>query len=339
LIWQAAPASTGVGSSNAGTGNLKFEWKDRRTNAKDLESTIFPEDGITFCKVGRESDRVYLMQYGSNSPERRHFFWLQDKSTEMDNELVAKLNFYLKDRVACATEAGDVTGVVAIRAAANADASTLNAIDGDALSQALQGAGGDAAGNNTPGSTGQVDALSSILENLGIPPPAASATPAGNPPSTAVTSSTYEGKQLTLADLQGAMAGLATTSPVASPGAGPPLNEVANADAVAASGIFEDEAVKVKLIALLPEGQQTEEHLMENLRSPQLQQSMKSLTSALAGDGGTFNEVIANFQMDPNDGAAALAAGNTIQAFLDCLLANVEKEKAEKKEGEEKMEE
>ena len=39
--------------------------------------------------------------------------------------------------------------------------------------------------------------------------------------------------------------------------------------------------------------------------------------------------------IDPSDGAAAMASGNLIQAFLDCVLKQVEKEKAAKKEEEE----
>jgi len=334
LIWQPSSSTTSAANARLGPGTLKFEWKDRRTNAKDLESTIFPDDGITFSKIGRETDRVYLMQYGSNSPERRHFFWLQDKVDTMDKELIVKMNLYLCDRIACATEAGDVTGVAAIRSAlAGASASTDPTVDGAALSQALRrsGAGTDSTATARPqgaptATAGQMDALSSILQNLGIPPPAATSES---------TSTSAQGKQLTLADLQGAMAGLATTSPVGSPTSDPPLNEIANADAVVASGILENENVKSALIALLPEGQQTEKDLLENLRSPQLQQSMKSLSSAISGDVQTFNEVIANFQMDPSDGAAALATGSPIQAFIDCLLAKVK----EKKDEEEKMEE
>ena len=142
-----------------------------------------------------------------------------------------------------------------------------------------------------------------------------------------------------VADLQGAMQGLATSTPpgsaaVAAAGMpGPPLSELAAADAIDASGILSDPAVRARLVELLPEGQRTDDKLEENLRSPQTQQCLKSLTAALAS-GDEFNSILANFALDPSDGAAAMIAGNPIQAFLDCVLKQVEKEKTAKKEEE-----
>ena len=143
-----------------------------------------------------------------------------------------------------------------------------------------------------------------------------------------------------MADLQGAMQGLATSTPpgsaaVAAAGMpGPPLSELATADAIDASGILSDPAVRARLVELLPEGQRTDDKLEENLRSPQTQQCLKSLTAALSS-GDELNSVLANFALDPSDGAAAMATGNPIQAFLDCVLKQVEKGKAAKKEEEE----
>ena len=58
------------------------------------------------------------------------------------------------------------------------------------------------------------------------------------------------------------------------------------------------------------------------------------------------NSILANFRLDPADGASALEAGNPIQAFLDCILRQVEREREEgasgteeEKGGESKMEE
>ena len=85
--------------------------------------------------------------------------------------------------------------------------------------------------------------------------------------------------------------------------------------------------------------------LEENLRSPQVRQCLASLTAALA-EGDDFNSILANFRLDPADGASALEAGNPIQAFLDCILRQVEREREEgasgteeEKGGESKMEE
>jgi hypothetical protein len=69
-------------------------------------------------------------------------------------------------------------------------------------------------------------------------------------------------------------------------------------------------------------------------------QTLRSLTSALLpDDNGSmdgYHSVLANFQLDASNGQKALSEGKSpIQAFLDCLLASVEKENAE--EGKEEI--
>ncbi|MGK3744288.1 MAG: hypothetical protein ACI90V_011148 [Bacillariaceae sp.] len=49
-----------------------------------------------------------------------------------------------------------------------------------------------------------------------------------------------------------------------------------------------------------------------------------------------YQSVLANFQLDASDGQKSLAEGKSpIQAFLDCVLASVEKEESEDKKDEE----
>lgn len=177
---------------------------------------------------------------------------------------------------------------------------------------------------------GQLDALGNILENLGMPQ-SGGTVPSGEHaphPQPAATGG------LTLADLQGAMAGLATASPVASP-PGPPLSELASTDIIDQSGIMDNPDAVSRLVALLPEGQRTNDALRDNLRSPQVAQCLQRLTAALADDASSFNSIIANFQLNPEDGAGALSAGNPIEAFLNCVLKDVERKEGVKKSDEE----
>ena len=175
--------------------------------------------------------------------------------------------------------------------------------------------------------TETVDALSNILENLEMPANNATATATA-----AASGAAAGGGTLTLADLQGAMAGLqtATTSSVVTP-----LNEVVTPAAI--SSLLEDESIKNRLLELLPENQRSPEHLEDNLRSPQVQSTLRSLSQALQPDDtgslDGYHSVIANFQLSPEDGQAALAAGkNPIQAFLDCVVAAVKTDDEETKE-------
>lgn len=350
--------------------------------------TIFPEDDCTYSKVdtgpGRENDRVYLLQYG-NASERRFFFWMQEKEEgNQDEEFCNKINTFMADpEEAAAAARGEIRKKTAPQRT-NAsteqpgderrnDASTRT-LDHNMLQSIMQDLGGPSGsageapqGDRNASYPGQVDALSNILENLGMPRTTATtggggssstvnsssaetftttnavapaATPSG---ATASASTNSSSRGLTLSDLQGAMAGLATTSPSSNSAPlgiqqqqqqqqppGPPLSEIVTAENVLESGILENEQVKQKLISLLPENQQSEDRLLENLRSPQVRQCLNALSAALCDDQGrsmdNFNSILANFQLRPEDGAIAMMAGNPIQAFLDCVLKSVQRE-------------
>lgn len=370
LVWQLGAGGSASSSSNStntaiASGVLKFEWKDRRTDAKDLESVIFPEDRCTITKVGRDTDRVYLFQYHSDAPNaggstsptdqpRRHFFYLQDKNTENDDALLTKFSRLLHDRAACIIEAGGIPTPADYSSSSTAAPSTTATTTTTTTTSMTTTT---TATTTAPApAIATVDALSSILENLGMPlqtnnttttPPTidGAAVNSSNATAAASTSASAGGGILTLSDLQGAMAGLATHSPLASTGGttsststrAPPLQEILTADSVEASGILNDPTVRQRLMDLLPENQRTEDDLRQNLRSPQVQQALQSLSAAIGGGTTTTNEdtssafhnVIVNFSMNPDDGAISLANGDPIQAFLDCLLASVQREQVE----------
>ena len=363
--WTASSSSS---SSSGSAGVLKLEWKDRRTRQVVDSLTIFPEDDCTYTKVdtgsGRDGDRVYLLQYG-NASDRRFFFWMQEKEEgNEDEDHCVKINTFMAEPERAAAVANgedadaDAIGEGEKKGSGNggkkdgsgsSNANTSGALDSNALMSIMQGlnAGEDNASGTAAAPQVQVDALSNILENLGMPqnnasastntstasdaPATNTATPAPSVTPSATTSTTGG---LTLSDLQGAMAGLATTSPPSSTlqPPGPPLHEVVSPSNIIQSGILDNPTTKQKLISLLPENQRTEEKLMENLSSPQVQQCLKSLQAALLDDEAGVNSILANFQLRPEDGAIAMAAGNPIQAFLDCVLKSAQRETAEQEQ-------
>lgn len=359
-------------TSSSSAGVLKLEWKDRRTRSVVDSLTVFPEDDCTYSRVdtgpGRDADRVYLLQYG-NASDRRFFFWMQEKEEDhTDEEFCIKINTFMADPDEAAAEASGETrekkdgnnGVGASQAAKKASGSgnvdATGTLDSNALQAIMQGlntSGAAAAGSDSAASPAPVDSLSSILGNLGMPQntnastsSASANTVAATAPSVATPVAGTGSKGLTLSDLQGAMAGLATTSPLSVLGTqqppGPPLSEVVTSEHVLESGILENEEIKAKLIELLPDNQRSEEFLMENLRSPQVKQCLKSLSAALCDDEGgsmdSFNSILANFQLRPEDGAIAMMSGNPIQAFLDCVLKSVQREKDTEEEQKTKKE-
>ena len=310
LVYQSAS-----GGDSATTTGLYWQWYDRRddslVDAKQITA------GGTWERVTLPSskvyarDRVYVWtQPGDNTPSY-DMYWMQDASEEKDEEIMVQVNQYLADPASAAPAGATDTAA----ATSNEEGGTTESTAG---------------GSANPPSQSQVDALSNILQNLGMPQSEGSSTPgtgaAGTP---GENNATGGGGMLTLADLQGAMAGIQSQRPAIAP-----LTEVVTPAAITA--LLENEGARNRLIALLPEEQQTAEALEENLRSPQVQQTLRALTQALLPDDNgsmdSFYSILANFSLDPADGQQALTTSpsNPIQAFLDCLLASVEKEKKEK---------
>mmetsp|Transcript_17397 Transcript_17397/g.42259 ORF Transcript_17397/g.42259 Transcript_17397/m.42259 type:complete len:400 (+) Transcript_17397:90-1289(+) len=302
-------------SSNGGDSalprGLLWEWYDRREQ-KTLE-TVPVTDPIKLSRADvpksqdlDSNDRVY---YWKVDNEWR-MLWLQDK--EEDPELIGKANELLKEPK---KRRGD-------------DEDTAAAAEGGGAGSGVAAPSpGNASTSSASTTTRQVDALSNILENLGTADGAAasSAAAAAAQPS---GSAAATGGTLTLADLQGAMSGL-PVRPQEPSDVHVGLQEVVTPDAIAS--LLENEEIRQRLLQELPEEQRSEAFLEENLRSPQVQQTLRSLTMALMpDDNGSmdgYHSVIANFQLDAADGQAALSAGKSpIQAFLDCVLASVEKE-------------
>jgi hypothetical protein len=278
---------------------LVWEWYDRRekkvidairiTDPVKLERAELPKS-----QDADSNDRVYYWKLDNEWK----MIWLQDK--EEDPELIDKANEILK--ITTKPSEGTTGGAAGVSAPSPGNASTSSAST----------------------TTRQVDALSNILENLGMPQGEQAASGAAAAPATGT---------LTLADLQNAMGGVqqqaATTNP-------PGLNEIVTPDAI--TDLLANEDVRSRLMEQLPEEQRTAEFLEENLRSPQIQQTLRALTAALMpDDNGSmdgYHSVLANFQLDAAEGQRALSSGQSpIQAFLDCVLASVEKEEGESGEA------
>jgi len=313
LVWKTSDTS------------LYWEWYDRREKSvADADRQLLYSAGGTANDLGTlqrvqdvpnaaPQDRLYVWsrpEAGNDNPNY-HMYWLQDASEEKDDELIAQVNQYLSDPASANPSSGSSSSGTA------AGSSSGNAAEG--------GASGSSSSDRQ-----QVDALSNILENLGMPQNESGSSGAAAS-STAARSGTTG--TLTLADLQGAMAGI---QPQGSPG--PPLQELVTPASI--SALLEDEDVKKRLLELLPEDQRSEEFLEENLRSPQVQQTLRSLTAALlpddTGSMDGYHSVLANFQMaEGAQEALQNNSNNPVQAFLECVLKSVEKEEEGKEEGKE----
>uniref|UniRef100_K3XBB6 Uncharacterized protein n=1 Tax=Globisporangium ultimum (strain ATCC 200006 / CBS 805.95 / DAOM BR144) TaxID=431595 RepID=K3XBB6_GLOUD len=377
---------------------LHFQWMDRQSGTSPEDFIIFPDDA-SFSKVdtGREGDRVFLLQYKNSS--RRFFFWMQNKDSSRDDELVKKVNDCMNNvqQSTSGSEGGRGAGAGNVQLDHNAIMQMLGA-----MGAGEQGRGG--AGGQT---SVQMSELQNILQNMGLPAsqsavssPATSAVSSsqasqsgGNSSVAATTASTThdhdmggdeeeddddddddemtEEEMLRLAieesmrDVNEAppvVAPVAASAPSVAAGPAPAASPTAPARSLippsattpgaAPAGItaadlqramasiqsltapksiklskllsaenlaslLSDENAVQTLIAHLPEGAQNAYELQATLHSPQLRQSIASLMQAL--QTGNYNAVLTNFGLDPAAGAAKLAYGDVVGAFLAAI--------------------
>jgi len=272
-----------------GQGITKFQWKNRISDVIDptCDHMIFPGDA-SFKKVntGREKDRVVLLQFTTN-PDRRFFFWLQDKNEEKDEELIQKISDVLEGKTET-TNDDEPPPLVGETPPANPAVQMADLLRVLGLPAAAPATSSEPTPNSAP-----------------VQPPA-SAT--GTTPGASQTGNT----QLSSEDLARAMAGIgqARTPPT-------PLQDIVNADDITSSGVLSDPAVQQQLLSTLPEGHQTEQELVATLHSPQFQQTLTSLSSALQSD--SYGSILANFNLNAAAGADSLNQGDNVGAFLSSV--------------------
>ena len=233
-------------------------------------------------------------------------FWMQDADPSTDITIVEDVQQFFAE-----------VAIAAVAAAAAASTTTSSA---------------------SAATANQVDALSSILENLGMPQTSNNSATSMDTTSgmDAPPTNTATGRnQLTLADLQGAMASIQQQQQQQVT-VGPPLQDLVTSQSIDA--IMNHPEACQRLLQYLPAEQQSVEFLRDNLTSSSMQSTLRTLTQMLVqqNDDDTSNatafteysNLIANFQLDPQDGESALLQNNNpIEAFLNCIIAAVEKEK------------
>lgn len=88
-----------------------------------------------------------------------------------------------------------------------------------------------------------------------------------------------------------------------------------------------NEKEKEELIKLLPENQQNIQGLHDNISSPQFQQGLDALTSALNSEN--LQAIIQSFQLDINE---AQKYSNGVEAFIKCIVKQFSPKKNENEE-------
>eukprot|EP00753_Platysulcus_tardus_P004032 PLAT12516.17.p1 GENE.PLAT12516.17~~PLAT12516.17.p1 ORF type:complete len:398 (-),score=176.68 PLAT12516.17:76-1212(-) len=315
---------------------VHVQWKDRTSGETVLDLITFP--GVAeYVKVdtGREKDRVYLLRWLDGT--RRFMFWMQDASSDNDEENCEKLNSFISDPAALDAAAAAASGGGAGGSEAASLARMMGLPPGLSDAQIMQmmgrgaggrggggaagrGGGGGAGGGGGGGGIGMAD-LQAALGGLG-----AAAGGSGGAAAAAAAGGSGGGGSgggaITASDLAAAFDMLGSRA------AAPrrvltPLSEVLSGDEVAPI-VESSEDMVAALLPHLPEGQQTPSDLLQILHSPQLAQAVDQLTGALQSEN--FNSILSNFGLDPMAGAEHMAAGDGVMAFLAALQASVASE-------------
>ncbi|KAH9042068.1 adhesion regulating molecule [Lactarius pseudohatsudake] len=72
---------------------LHFKWKNRITEETEEDLILFPTDA-SFVTVSQATGRVFVLKFSSS--DQRHFFWMQDASSERDEEFAFHVNRILQ---------------------------------------------------------------------------------------------------------------------------------------------------------------------------------------------------------------------------------------------------
>ncbi|KAI9356721.1 proteasome complex subunit Rpn13 ubiquitin receptor-domain-containing protein [Pilaira anomala] len=308
---------------------LHLYWKERKNNSTPEDDMIIFSDEAEFKRVEEcTTGRVYILKFKTSN--ETHFYWMQNKNEEKDNELVERVNELIRD-----PEAG-------MNISSELDESASH----DELMRLLNDAESQDP-NLTPENLLQF--LNSMNENIGsqdepeantppaprtvtaapAPPtstPAAAAVPAADvTPVTETPASNTNQPEQSNEQLDQLRQILANIRP--NEGATPiSLSDVLTSQSL--TPLLNDPEICASLFPFLPEeSERSVEEVRQVVRSPQFSQALQSLSAALAT--GQLGPLLSQLGLDPS-------AGNSVESFL---IAIGEQAKQKKNKNDDAMEE
>jgi 26S proteasome regulatory subunit N13 len=283
---------------------LHFQWKDRYTGQMEDDLIIFPGEA-TFSRVDKcTTGRVFVLDFkGTN---RQLLFWMQEPKTDSDEEHCKKINEFITSPPRQRLGEPVSTQATAPPAAALAPS-----------------------GNPPAGASGlsRDQLLSMLTQAQGNQAPSPQPASQFIPPVTQPTTTVARQNPIELATLQSILAGFG--GPVGLPQ--PPLLQqqvpevdlahVLNAQELSPlvqQHITEFASELAPHLPPIPDGISSEQHLMDNLRSSQLQQTVSLFQSALE-DPQAYHEITTAFGFRTAPPAAGTMAPFGTQPFLEAI--------------------
>ncbi|XP_070507734.1 proteasomal ubiquitin receptor ADRM1 homolog [Chironomus tepperi] len=329
---------------SADDGLTHFCWKDRTTGNVEDDLIIFPDD-CEFKKVDQCKDgRVFLLKFKSSN--RKLFFWLQEPSSDKDDEHCRKVNELLNNPPQANNGGGSrqegsdlqymlnnmsqqqlmqlfggvgqMGGLSSLLGSLNRPSSgsrtttTTSASSTPSATRTTTASSGGAAVTQTPANTNQPATPRAPRKGPNSGPTEA-ATPA--------TGSNTEASRVLLSELQNYLAGISAGGSKQSVD----LSTSLNSDSI--NSILSDPELLKSLQEHLPNINETDDEkkpldsnsvkqqLKDTLASPQFQQALSMFSNAL--QSGQLGPVVSQFKL--SDDAVLAANSGDLEQFVKAL--------------------
>ncbi|CAO3657209.1 unnamed protein product [Mucor hiemalis] len=312
---------------------LHLYWKERKNQSTPEDNMIIFPDEAEFTKVSQcTTGRVYVLKFKTS--QETHFYWMQSKNDEKDQELVERVNELIRDpetNMNASSELDESTSHAELMRLLNGVENQAKAychksqFDPRNLLQFLNSMNGSA-------ETQDNDNDNEEEEELAPPAPTARATTAAAaepvvtaPPTAPVAAPATEStpvqananQQQSSEQLDQLRQILANIRPEEGSGAPIALTDVLNSQSL--TPLLNDREFCATLFPFLPEdSERSPEEVRQIIRSPQFTQALQSLGAAL--QTGQLGPLLSQLGLHPS-------AGNSVDSFLIGIIEQAKQNK------------
>ncbi|KAI7887913.1 proteasome complex subunit Rpn13 ubiquitin receptor-domain-containing protein [Mucor mucedo] len=294
---------------------LHLYWKERKNQATPEDNMIiFPDEAefkaVTQCTTGR----VYVLKFKTSNES--HFYWLQSKNDEKDQELVERVNELIRDpesNMNASSELDESTSHAELMRLLNGVENQDPNLTPENLLQFLNSMNGSADTQDddddddeatTP--PANITSTPAVTETPVVSAPVAAPAPAVQPaPAATAATAAPSNNQQSTEQLDQLRQMLANIRPAE--GSAPiSLSDVLTSQSL--TPLLNDPEICASLFPFLPEeSERSAEEVRQVVKSPQFSQALQSLSAALAT--GQLGPLLSQLGLDPS-------AGNSVESFL-----------------------
>ncbi|CEG80306.1 hypothetical protein RMATCC62417_14664 [Rhizopus microsporus] len=314
---------------------LHFYWKERSSHAEPEDDIIIFPSEAKFVRVSQcTTGRVYMLKF--NSSREKHFYWMQDKSEEKDDENVNSVNEFIESPESMSADLDDSASHAEImRLLSGAESQDANITE----ENILEFLNNISRSRQRSRSEQRVRGTSALREEMSRPvaeqqqqeqeeeheperesEPTVAAPTSVDAPTVTTAATTTTTTTDSAATTNNASTGnnpdyaqlaqmLASMSGQRGPAPSLALTDILNSQTL--TPLLNDPEVCESLVPCLPEeSEKSAEEVRQVVRSPQFNQAVQSLTVAL--QTGQLGPLLSQLGLDPS-------AGYSVELFLNAI--------------------